>query len=111
MTYLTSIADLLAVLLFLATIRAIREDRDYQKRKGLPYPPGPRPLPIIGNLFDIPKESSWLTYTQFSKTYGSILSFHVFGHVIVVLNTAKATEDLLKKRAGICSDRPPVPLF
>ncbi|KAI0289467.1 cytochrome P450 [Russula brevipes] len=108
MTYLTSIADLLAVLLLLATIRAIR---DHRKRKGLPYPPGPRPLPIIGNLFDIPKEFSWLTYTQFSKTYGSILSLHVFGQVIVVLNSAKAAKDLLERRAGIYSDCPPIPFI
>ena len=44
--------------------------RGYRRRSGLPYPPGPRPLPFIGNLFDIPKESSWLEYTQMSKKYG-----------------------------------------
>ena len=70
MTYLSSIADLLAVLLFLASIRAFR---DYRRRRGLPYPPGPRPLPIIGNVLDIPKQFSWLAYCKFSETYGTPL--------------------------------------
>lgn len=72
MTYLSSIADLLALLLFLASIWAVR---DYRRRRGLPYPPGPRPLPIIGNMLDIPKQFSWLAYSKFSETYGTPISF------------------------------------
>ncbi len=65
----TSILDVLVILSSFAAFLAIR---DYQRRRGLPYPPGPRPLPLIGNLFDIPKEFSWLTYTQLSKKYGVV---------------------------------------
>jgi hypothetical protein len=74
MTYLTflRVVDLFAVLLFLASIRAIH---DYRRRGGLSYPPGPRPLPILGNLLEIPKDFPWLAYTQFSKKYGTSLSF------------------------------------
>jgi len=108
MGYLTSILDLFAALLFLASIQAIR---DHQRRRGLPYPPGPRPLPVIGNLLHIPKEYSWLAYTQYSKTYGDILSFHVFGQVLVVLNTAKVAKELLDKRGIIYSDRPEIPFY
>jgi len=74
MTYLTflRVVDLFAVLLFLASIRAIH---DYRRRGGLSYPPGPRPLPIIGNLLEIPKDFTWLAYTQFSKKHVTSLSF------------------------------------
>ncbi|KAH9986764.1 cytochrome P450 [Russula compacta] len=102
-----SILDLFVVLLFLATIRAIR---DHRMRAGLPYPPGPPPLPIIGNLLDIPLEFSWLTYIRFSKIYGDILSFRVLGQVIVVLNTSEVAKDLLEQRKDIYPDRPPVPI-
>jgi hypothetical protein len=70
MVSLISVLDILAAVWFLATLWAIR---DHRKRGGLPYPPGPRPLPIIGNLLDIPKEFSWLAYTRFSEKYGTVL--------------------------------------
>ena len=66
---LTSILDILVLVFCLAAFLAIR---DHQRRRGLPYPPGPRPLPLIGNLLDIPKEFSWLLYTQLSKKHGMI---------------------------------------
>ena len=39
------------------------------------------------------------------------MSFHVFGQVIVVLSSTKATKDLLEKRGDIYSDRPVVPFY
>lgn len=42
---------------------------------------------------------------------GNILSFHIFGKVIVVLNTAKAAKDLLEKRGAIYSDRTVLPFY
>ncbi len=44
--------------------------RDHKRRRGLPYPPGPRPWPIIGNLLDSPKQSQWTAYTELSKEHG-----------------------------------------
>jgi hypothetical protein len=121
---LKSILDILVLISSLAAFLAIR---DYQRRRGLPYPPGPRPLPLIGNLFDIPKEFSWLSYTQLSKKHGmvyfavtrrltegmagDILSFRAFGQVIVVLNSIKVNKDLLERRPDIYSDRPVIPIF
>jgi hypothetical protein len=65
---MVSLVDLLVLVFSLAVFLAIR---DYRRRRGLPYPPGPRPIPLIGNLFDIPKDFSWLEYTQMSKKYGT----------------------------------------
>ena len=69
-----SVLDLFAALLLLAALCAIR---DHRRRGGLPYPPGPRPLPIIGNILDIPKRFSWLAYTRFSENYGTVLFLSV----------------------------------
>ncbi|KAH9957214.1 cytochrome P450 [Russula dissimulans] len=94
------------VLVLVSSLSIFLAIRDHRRRGGLPYPPGPRPLPLIGNLFDIPKEFSWLKYTQLSRIHGDVLSFHVFGQVIVILNSLKATKDLLERRGEIYSDRP-----
>jgi hypothetical protein len=118
------ILDFFVVVSALVACLAIR---DYQIRGGFPYPPGPPPLPFIGNLFDIPKEFSWLSYIQLSKKYGmsrsllwvrlteklpgNVLSFRVFGQVIVILNSVKASKDLLERRGDIYSDRPAIPFF
>jgi hypothetical protein len=40
---------------------------------------------------------------------GDILSFRVFGRVIVVLNSVQTSKDLLERRADIYSDRPVLP--
>ena len=40
---------------------------------------------------------------------GDILSFRVFGRVIVVLNSVKTSKDLLDRRADVYSDRPVLP--
>jgi hypothetical protein len=87
----------------------------YVRRKSqLPFPPGPRGLPIIGSLLDVLKtnnsgadDGGWLTYVNMGKKYQSdILHFNVLGSHTVVLNSAKAAEELLNKRSGIYSSRP-----
>ncbi|KAI0264159.1 cytochrome P450 [Gloeopeniophorella convolvens] len=100
--------DFFALLLCLVVVQAIRDRR---RRQGLPYPPGPSPLPLIGNMLDIPKKFSWLTYAEMGKKYGDVLSLRAFGHMVVVLNSAKAAKELLEKRGAIYSDRPVIPFY
>ncbi|TDL26036.1 cytochrome P450 [Rickenella mellea] len=69
-------------------------------------PPGPKGLPFIGNVLQIPQEKEWLTYLQWSKTYGDVLHLSIFGRSLVILNSWKTVNDLLDKRSAIYSDRP-----
>lgn len=59
-----SIATLIAFVVLIVTIKQISN-----RQKGS-LPPGPRGLPIIGNLFDMTKDP-WLILTEWKKTYGS----------------------------------------
>ena len=67
-----TVVDIVLVSTFLHLLFAFR---DHLRRRGLPYPPGPRPWPIIGNLLDSPKQSQWITYTEMSKKHGLGNSF------------------------------------
>ncbi|KAG1840995.1 cytochrome P450 [Suillus subalutaceus] len=69
-----------------------------EKRKVLPLPPGPRPMPIIGNIRGIDINAPWLAYTEWGKQYGDIVYSHLFGQHIIVINSEKVAIELLEKR-------------
>ena len=41
------------------------------KHSSLPLPPGPKKLPFLGNLFDIPTSHEWLKYAEWSKQFST----------------------------------------
>ncbi|KAF8066524.1 cytochrome P450 [Lyophyllum atratum] len=79
-------------------------------RRRLPLPPGPQGWPIIGNLSDMPRETTWLTFAEWGKTYGAISSVTVFGQPIIILNTVDAALEMLSGKGHIYSDRPTLPM-
>lgn len=52
---------------------------------GLPLPPGPGRLPILGNFFDVPVRASWETYASWAKQYGRLRSV-ILSLVVSLLN-------------------------
>ena len=134
-TTMTSSAPPWVWLLFVAAClaaHAIWQRTARSSRSSLPLPPGPRRLPLLGNLFDIPRKSAWTTFTAWSHKYGTfptlvvfydhsslrhshcagdVVYLEVLGHPIILLNTVQATSDLLEGRFGIYSDRPRFPLM
>ncbi|KAH9976260.1 cytochrome P450 [Lactifluus volemus] len=80
MSSLFPLVDLFVLLFCFFALQTINARR---RRRGLPYPPGPR----------------------------DVLSFRVFGQVIIVLNSVQAAKDLFEKRSQIYSDRPVIPFY
>jgi len=78
----------------------------FSRPKDLSLPPGPSPLPLIGNVFDVPQDEAWKVFREWGKKYGDIMYFHTFGKSVVVLNSAEIAHDLLDKRSSIYSCRP-----
>ncbi|THU86529.1 cytochrome P450 [Dendrothele bispora CBS 962.96] len=68
-------------------------------------PPGPKGLPLLGNLFQLP-QFQWLRFTEWKEEFGPIFSLNLAGQPVVVLNSHKVTADLLDRRSTIYSDRP-----
>ena len=114
-----SLLLLLAIVTALIFLKWARPSR-------LELPPGPKPLPLAGNMFQMPLVKPWETYMEWSRKYGAplltllfwfaLLMLHGTGDIIflqlpfqptLVIGTAKAAFDLLEKRSHIYSDRPP----
>ncbi|KAM5541819.1 hypothetical protein V8D89_004548 [Ganoderma adspersum] len=69
-------------------------------------PPGPTPLPIIGNVFDFPRKHLGREFAALSQRFGDVLYLNVLGQGIIMLGSLKAARDLLDKRSANYSDRP-----
>ncbi|KIJ70482.1 hypothetical protein HYDPIDRAFT_23584 [Hydnomerulius pinastri MD-312] len=78
----------------------------YGRKAGPLPPPGPKPIPIIGNLLDMPKEKPWETFLEWGKEYGDIVSIDVMGQRVIILNSANHALNLLEKKSTITSHRP-----
>lgn len=37
----------------------------------LPYPPGPKGLPVVGMMLNFPQDQPWIKFKEWSKDYGS----------------------------------------
>ncbi|KAF7365087.1 Cytochrome p450 [Mycena venus] len=61
----------------------------------LPFPPGPSPQFLIGNLRDLPKKHPRVTYTEWGARYGDLVHASVMDQHIVIVNSAKTANELL----------------
>ncbi|KAH7928202.1 cytochrome P450 [Leucogyrophana mollusca] len=90
----------LALFLLISTwLRPTIEDR-------VPLPPGPQPLPLVGNLFALDRARPWLTYTEWGKRYGELVTVRLFGKVYIIVNSAKVAKALIDRHSAVYSDRP-----
>ena len=91
----------LVIILYLASRQAPRSSSS-----SLPLPPGPPPLPVLGNIHQAPKSHAWLQFTEWGRQYGPVIHLNMLGQHVVVLSTSRAAHDLLAKRGASFSDRP-----
>ena len=99
-----------------------------RRSRRLPFPPGPRPDPLIGNVRQMGSNDLKFLFEQWGKEYGehghpgtapassillpgSIVYASAFGKPLVILNSFNVAQDLLQKRGNIYSSRPRLVTF
>jgi hypothetical protein len=109
MTLLSAVSPYVVGTIAAALVYAILKRQ--AARGSLPHPPGPKPLPIVGNLFDIPQSKAWLTYRDWHDQYGDIVYIDTPQQKFVILGSASVVNDLLERRSSVYSDRPGTPML
>lgn len=73
-----------------------------------PLPPGPKGLPLFGNLADLPPPGTpeHLHWLKHKDVYGPISSVTILGQKLIILNDKDASFELKDKQASIYSGRP-----
>ncbi|XP_056419927.1 cytochrome P450 2B4-like isoform X2 [Hyla sarda] len=89
------------VILFVASVY-----KSQKKNKYANLPPGPKPLPIIGNLHMIDTRKPQKSFMELSKKYGTVFSVHLGTQKFVILCGYDTIKDALINHAEEFSGRP-----
>ncbi|KZP25607.1 cytochrome P450 [Athelia psychrophila] len=71
-----------------------------------PFPAGPRPWPLIGNLLDMPTTKEWVQYAKIGREYGGSAWLTVFGQNIMLISDGDLAIEMLDKKSAKYSSRP-----
>ncbi|XP_059103286.1 cytochrome P450 2D3-like isoform X2 [Peromyscus eremicus] len=75
------------------------------------YPPGPVPVPVLGNLLQVDFNDMPYSLYKLQQRYGDVFSLQMAWKPMVVINGLKAVREVLVNRGEDTSDRPPIPMF
>lgn len=79
-----------------------------RQRNTIPLPPGPKVLPLFGNITDLPPPGmpEYRHWLKHKDRYGSLSSVTVLGQTIVIIHDQRVAFELMEKRASKHSGRP-----
>lgn len=72
----------------------------------LRLPPGPTPLPFIGNNLSIPAKSPWIQFEKWSHEYGPIFTLWIGRKPTLIISDPQIAVDLMEKKSNKYSSRP-----
>ena len=115
-----------ALCLYILCLLCLRKPR----HKNLP--PGPKGVPVLGNIHQLPRIDQHIALMDWANQYGMLLTFiwwhgfrrltvewmkgdvvyaEFFSQPTIILSSAQAAVDLLEKRGAKYSDRPALVYF
>src|ERR1044072_462403 len=80
----------------------------HSKKNGIKHPPGPRALPIIGNLHNMVGKPPHRAFDALSKKYGPLMYLKLGQRPTIVASSPEAAELILKTHDAVFASRPKV---
>ncbi|KAF7659672.1 hypothetical protein LDENG_00294510 [Lucifuga dentata] len=74
------------------------------------FPPGPRALPIVGNILNVDFNRTHESMTELAVKYGDVFSLRMGQTWMVVLNGFRVLKEALVTQGDSLADRPALPL-
>ncbi|KAM9323969.1 cytochrome P450 2C8-like [Gastrophryne carolinensis] len=93
--------------LFLICLAFFIRRNNNKKQRGMP--PGPTPLPFLGNVMKLNMKDLPKSLIELGKIYGDVFTVHLGSRTIVVLHGYEAVKEALVDNADIFTDRAKVP--
>ncbi|KAI0698980.1 O-methylsterigmatocystin oxidoreductase [Cerioporus squamosus] len=105
LAHVTSLAPVVGLLL-LSLLVYVQNVLSWRKRsRGRSLPPGPKALPLVGNIHNAPNFKPWFGYRDLCAQYGDIVHLRILNKHIVILGSPDIIFEYLDKRSANTSDR------
>ncbi|XP_060128348.1 cytochrome P450 2K6-like [Zootoca vivipara] len=104
-------AQIPTLFLLVLTIIFILKWGSFWNRSSKNLPPGPTPLPLVGNLHMMDLKRPYRTMLKLSKEHGPIFRIQMGFQKMVVLTGYETVKEALVNQADAFAERPIIPIF
>ncbi|KAL9115954.1 MAG: hypothetical protein Q9227_000322 [Pyrenula ochraceoflavens] len=105
MTFISAVLGGLVLVLLPSLLALIKSYISSQPPRGARKLPGPKGLPLLGKLLQIPPTHSWLQFKTWANQYGPLYGISIAGRPQAIVSSEKIANDLLRERGSIYSSR------
>uniref|UniRef100_A0A0P6J9C2 Cytochrome P450 n=1 Tax=Heterocephalus glaber TaxID=10181 RepID=A0A0P6J9C2_HETGA len=96
-----------AVAVFLLLVDLMHRRQRWAAR----YPPGPMPVPGLGNLLQVDFQNMAYSCYKLRNRFGDVFSLQLAWKPVVVVNGLQAVREALVNHSEDTADRPPMPIY
>ncbi|XP_072552331.1 cytochrome P450 2J4-like [Salminus brasiliensis] len=95
------------ILVFLCVLVLVKYLSDHRPKN---VPPGPVPLPLIGNVLSLDFRDPVLSFSEICMKYGEVTTLYLGSEMVILLSGYKSFKEAFVEQADIFADRADYPL-
>nr|WJZ49104.1 cytochrome P450 [Isodon lophanthoides var. gerardianus] len=77
----------------------------FRHGRAKPLPPGPKPLPIVGNFLQLGIKKPYESLAKLAKTHGPLMSLHLGSLCTIIVSSPEMARELLQHHGQVFSGR------